>query len=64
MEVRDIPMYDGLSEVDNFLNRFKGEVSEQKRFEALKWVLCAMPARWWSTHQRSFKDMCECRVMM
>ena len=45
MEVRELPMYDGLSEVDDFLNRFEREVSEQQRFEALKWVLCATTAR-------------------
>jgi len=55
-EVRDLPMYDGLSEVDGFLNKFEGEVLEQQRFDTLKWVLRAMPTRWWSTHQRSFED--------
>jgi len=36
MKVRDLPMYDGLSEVDDFLNIFESEVSKQQRFEALK----------------------------
>jgi hypothetical protein len=63
-EVRDLPMYDGLSEVDDFLNKFEREVPEQQRFDALKWVLRATPARWWGTHQRSFEDWRECRRMM
>lgn len=54
IEVRDLPMYDGLSGVDDFLNKFEREVPEQRRFDALKWVLRAMLARWWGTHQRSF----------
>lgn len=39
LDVRDLPMYDGLSEVDDFLKRFEREVSEHKCFDALKWVL-------------------------
>ncbi|MCY6524848.1 hypothetical protein, partial [Actinobacillus pleuropneumoniae] len=59
-EVRDLPMYDRLSEVDDFLNKFEREVSKQQRFNALKWALCATPARWWGTHQGSFEDWRKC----
>ena len=59
-----MPMYDGLSEVDDFLKKIEREVPEQQCFDALKWVLCAMPARWWGTYQTSFEDRCECRRMM
>jgi len=45
-EVRDLPMDDGLSEVDDFLNKFEREVPEQECFDALKWVLQATLARW------------------
>ena len=44
-------MYDGLTTVDEFLNKFEKEVLKQQRFDALKWALCAMPAQWWGTHQ-------------
>jgi len=54
MEIRDLPIYDGLSEVDDFLRRFEREVLEQHHLEVLKWVLHAMLARWWGTHQKSF----------
>ena len=56
IEVRDLPTYDGLSEVDDFLNKFEKEVPERQHFDALKWVLYAMPTRWWGTHQTSFKN--------
>lgn len=46
-KVRDLSMYDRLSEVDDFLNKFESEEPEQQWFDALKWALCAMPARWW-----------------
>jgi len=57
-------MYDVLSEVDDFLNIFESEVSEQQHFEALKWVLHTKLARWWCTHQKSFEDWCDCERMM
>lgn len=63
-EVRNLPTYDGLSDVDAFLNIFEREVLEHQRFEALKWVLRAMPARWSGIHQGSFEDWRECRRMM
>lgn len=37
IEVRNLPMYDGLTTVDEFLNKFEREVLEQQRFDALKW---------------------------
>ena len=55
-EVRDLPMYEGLSEVDDFLNKFEKEVPEEQQFDALKLVLRATPARWWDTHQHNFED--------
>jgi len=56
MEVRDFPTYDGLSEVDDFLNKFERELLKQQCFEALKWVLHAMPVRWWGACQEIFTD--------
>lgn len=64
IEIRDLPMYDQLIMVDDFLNKFEIEVPEQQRFDSLKWALRAMPTRWWGTHQRSFEDWRECRRMI
>lgn len=63
-EVRDLATYDGLGELDGFLDRFEREVSEKQRFEALKWALCATPMRWWGMHQGSIEDWHECKRMM
>ena len=59
-EARDLPMYDGLSTMDEFLNKFESAVPEQQWFDALKWALCATLARWLGTHRRSFEDWCGC----
>lgn len=64
IEVRDQPMYDRLSEVDDFLNIFERQVSEQHWFDALKLVLRTTLARWWGTHQQNFEDWQECIRMM
>ena len=63
-EVRNLPTYDGLNDVDMFLDAFAREVPEKQCFQALDWALCAMPARWWGTHKGSFDDWRECRRMM
>ena len=56
IEVRDLHIYDGLSEVDDLFSRFERDVQEKQRFEALKWVLRVMPMKWSGTQQRSFED--------
>ena len=63
-EVRDMPHYDGLTDVDHLLDAFKREVPEKHRFQELDWMLCATSARWWGTHKNSFDDWREYRRMM
>ena len=55
-KVRDLPTYDVLSEVDAFLDKFEREVLEKQCFQALNWVLCSMPVRWWAMHKGSFDN--------
>lgn len=55
-EVRNLPYYDDLIDVDHFLDAFEREVLEKNRFQALDWALCATPARWWGMHKDSFDD--------
>lgn len=55
-KVRDMPMYDGLTVVDEFLNKFESTVPKQQQFDVMKWALRATPARWWGMHQRRFGD--------
>lgn len=63
-EVRDLPMYNRLTAVDEFLNNFEREVLEKQHFDALKWALRATPARWWGVHQRRFEDWYGCKRIM
>lgn len=53
-KARELTKYDGLIIVDAFLNKFESTVLEQQLFDALKWVLHAMLARWSGMHQVRF----------
>ena len=50
IEARELPTYDGLTIVDEFLSKFESIVPEQQQLDALKWALRATPARWRGTH--------------
>lgn len=41
IEERELPTYDGVTVVDEFLDKFESVIPEQKRFNALKWALRA-----------------------
>ena len=53
---KKLPTYDGLNDVDIFLDAFEREVLEKQHFQTLDWALHAMPTRWWGTHKGSFDD--------
>lgn len=45
-KVRNLPYYDGLTDVYKFLDVFEREVPEKHHFQVLDLVLHATPARW------------------
>lgn len=53
-EVRKLPYYDDLTDVDNFLDAFEHKVPKDHYFQALDLALCVMPERWWGKHKDSF----------
>ena len=59
-----MPYYDGLTDVDKFLDAFEGEVTEKRHLQALDLALHATPARWWGTHKDNFDGWCEYKRMM
>jgi len=63
-QVQDLPTYDGLTAVDEFLNKFESIVPEHQWFDALKWALRATPARWWGTQQGNYENWRDRRRMM
>ena len=60
LEIRNMPYYYGLTDVDKFFDAFEREVIEKLHFQALDWA--TTPARWWSTHVGPWKVMRKCRT--
>ena len=56
--------YDGLTNVDKFLDAFEREVPKDHHFWALDLALRNTPARWWGTHKDSFDGWRDYRRMM
>ena len=44
-EAKELPTYDGVTAVDEFLDNFESAVPEQQRYGALEWALRATPSR-------------------
>ena len=63
-KVRRLPYYDGLTDVDNFMDAFEREVPEKHRFQVLHLALHATPTQWWGMHKDRFEEWCNYRRMM
>lgn len=63
-EVINLPYYDGLTDVDNFLDAFEREFLEKHHFQALDLVLHDMPTWWWGTHKDNFNEWHDYKRMM
>jgi hypothetical protein len=50
-EVREHPVYDGTSELDNFLQNMEENVGEDQRISVIDVDFRNTPARWWATHK-------------
>jgi hypothetical protein len=53
IEVRNLPMFDGLNHLETFVAEFEKIVPVKKRMLALDETLKATPARWWGEHKRN-----------
>jgi len=54
-EVREHPIYDGTSELDNVLQNMEENVIEDQRILVLDVSFWNTPARWWATHKSVIK---------
>ena len=53
-KVRNLPYYNGLTNIDKFLDAFERKVFEKHLFQVLDLALRTMSARWWSMHKGNF----------
>ena len=52
-EIEDIPSFDGLADVNKFLQQYEQEIPHEQRMEAIDLAVRATPARWWHAHKEN-----------
>ena len=50
-EIKDIPLFDGLAYVSDFLQQFAQEIPHEQRMVAIDLAVRATPTRWWHAHK-------------
>ncbi len=59
-EVTNLPTFDGLNNLGDFLIAFEGFVRKQQRMLALDDSLRATSSRWWRTHKSHIVEWEKC----
>jgi hypothetical protein len=62
--VSNLPTFDGLNPLENFLSEFETSVPTQQRLLAMDEAMKSTPARWWGTHKRNIKDWTQFQTLM
>ena len=52
-EVCNLPSYDGLGDVNTFINDYEEQVPQNQKISALDIALKATPARRWNAHKKN-----------
>ena len=60
-KIKDIPLFDGLADVNDFLKQFEQEIPIEQRMEVIDLALRATPARWWHTHKENIVSWGDCK---
>lgn len=63
-EVRFFPYYDGMTNIDKFMDAFEREVPKKHHLQALDLALCSTLAWWWGTHKDNFDEWRDYTRMM
>ena len=63
-ELCELPTYEGLPNLETFLNEFEGLVMESQHFFVLDHALKATIARWWGAHKKSITNWPQRRRLM
>jgi len=63
-EVRNLPYYNGFTDIYKILDAFEIEVPEDHRFHVLDLALCTTLTRWTSMHKDRFDEWYNYRRMM
>ena len=64
IEIKDIPSFDGLTDVNDFPHHFEQEIPHDCRMEVLNLAVRATPARWWCAHKENIASWDDCKRLM
>ena len=64
MEVCEVPMFGGLSNIQEFLEDYEAQVPCTQRLKTLDMALRATPARWWTVHKRNIANWETCHKLL
>jgi hypothetical protein len=63
-EVSNLPTFDGLNNLEEFILEFEGIVPIQKRLLALDEALKSTSARWWEAHKKNIAKWVQWRTLL
>ena len=63
-KIVELPIYEGLPELSEFLQEFEEKGFEPQRLLALEEALKATLARWWAAHKPVIHGWAQCRRLM
>ena len=63
-EVCKVPTFDGLSNIQEFLQEYEAQDPCSERLKTLDMALRATPARWWIAHKKNIATRETCQRML
>ena len=63
-EVSTLPIFDGSSDIQMFVQEYEAHVPYLERLLSLVVALRATPTRWWTTHQGNIATWHTCRILL
>jgi hypothetical protein len=64
VEVCTLPIFDGSTDIQMFIQEYEAQVPCSERLPSLVVALRATPARWWTAHQRKITTWENCRRLL
>ena len=63
-EVSTLPIFDGLSDIQIFVQEYEAQLLYSERLQHLVVALRATPTRWWTAHQQNIVTWDTCRRLL
>jgi hypothetical protein len=64
IELRELPTFHGIHDLEEFLKKYEDEVLENHRILSLDIELKATPAIWWGVHKGTIQDWYQCKRLL